>query len=184
MFGGAPPAVDVEGGDVGAEHVAAVLAVDSWRLSGRIGVQREDKGFSGALEWRQRGARFDLRITAPLNGGTFALAGDDARVSLILPDGQTHHATSAEALMNTHLGWTIPVSGARYWVRGVPAPQPAAAQQRHDSAGRLTDFAQAGWRISILDYQDEAEPALPRKLFLNRDTLKVRMVVKTWERLE
>lgn len=164
-----------------AARLAALRAYDNWRLSGRVGIQRGDEGFSADLEWRQHGALFDLRIIAPLNGGTFALQGSDTTVSLTTPAGEIFVAADAETLMAKHVGWVIPVSGARYWVRGIPAPQAAVEQERHDADGRWQDFAQSGWRISVLDYFEDLSPQLPRKLFLSRDTLKVRMVVKHWE---
>ena len=48
----------------------------------------------------------------------------------------------------------------------------AATQEIFDGQGRWTDFAQDGWRISILDYLENQQPHLPRKLFLARDTLQ------------
>ncbi len=164
-------------------HVQGLRAFNDWQLTGRIAVQREDQGFSADLDWRQRGNAFDLRIAAPLNGGTFALAGDDTRVTLLTPRGEQYSAADAESLMARHLGWVIPVSGARWWVRGMPEPGLSVEHERRDPLGRWSDFAQAGWRISILDYREDGEPVLPRKLFLARDALKVRVVVRRWEAL-
>lgn len=175
-------ATDTRATDATAAHTASVQAFTHWELRGRLAVQRADQGFSATLDWRERAGRFELRVAAPLNGGTFVLAGDADAVSLLLPDGERHVAASAEALMQTHLGWVLPVSGARHWIKGVPAPGARATQPYHDAAGRWTDFAQDGWRISILDYFDQPAPALPRKLFLLRDDLQVRLVIQHWER--
>lgn len=162
------------------DHRAQVLAVQQWQLHGRLAMQRGDTGFSGNLDWQQQRGAYELRVTAPLNGGIFALSGDHQRVSLLTPKGEVYQAISAEHLMQRHLGWTIPVSGAQYWVRGVPAPSTPASQPVFDQQGRWTDFAQQGWRVSVLDYFDELQPALPRKLFFSRDDLKVRIVIKRW----
>ncbi|MGE0485184.1 MAG: lipoprotein insertase outer membrane protein LolB [Gammaproteobacteria bacterium] len=164
-----------------AAHAARVRAVGTWRLAGRIAVQRDDQGVNAGLDWRQDGARFDLRVAAPLNGGTFALAGDDATVTLVSPDGERFTAASAEALMSAHLGWMLPVGGARWWVRGVPAPAVTASQEYFDDHGRWTDFEQSGWRVSVLDYVTVGELSLPRKLYLSQAGLQVRVVVKSWE---
>ncbi len=164
-----------------ADHRAAVAALDDWRLAGKLAVQRDDEGVSATLEWREQGDRFDLRLVAPLNGGTFQLSGAPGRVALATPEGEVFVAASAGDLVEQHLGWRLPVEGARWWVRGIPAPGSAATQEVFDAQGRWTDFAQDGWRISILDYLEDQQPHLPRKLFLARDTLKVRVVVKRWE---
>lgn len=151
-----------------------------WRLQGKIGVQHNDTGFSGALDWRQDGGRFDVRISAPLNGGTFALTGDQHAVLMLTPKGEAFKAASARELMQRHLGWSIPLTGASAWVRGIPAQPAAASQSRYDEHGRWLDFAEDGWRVSVLDYAADTTPALPRKLFLNRDELKVRLVIRQW----
>lgn len=170
-------------GEVIAAHdERAVTALDNWSLSGRLGVQHDDSGFSAGIDWRQRFEDFDIRLSAPLNGGTYRLSGEAGAVTIEKPDGESDRATSAEELMLRHLGWSIPVSGVRYWVRGLPAPNSEIAHQTKDELGRLTDFAQDGWRISILDHRKLGDLTLPRKLFLVHSTLKVRLVIKNWER--
>lgn len=167
----------------GAAHATRVTAFDAWRLTGRIAVQRDDQGFSADLEWRQDGPAFDLRVTAPLNGGTFRLLGAAGEVALATPDGNTYRAPDAESLMREHLGWSLPLDGARYWIRGVPGPHAPPAHEVTDDAGRWSDFEQDRWRVSVLDYTDLDGLALPRKLFLLRDDLRVRLVMRRWERL-
>lgn len=161
-----------------------VAAFADWRVAARLAVQRDDKGFSGDLEWRQAGEAFELRMMAPLNGGTFALAGNPTQVSLVTPKGKRYAAADAESLMQQHLGWSIALGGTRYWIRGLPRPGSATSTEVRDAAGRLTDFAQDGWRISILDYLEFDGMALPRRLFLSRDTLKVRIAIKQWQPLD
>lgn len=162
---------------------ARAAAFTDWRIAARLAVQRDDKGFSGDLDWRQAGTAFELRLMAPLNGGTFALAGDSGAVSLTTPKGERYAARDAETLMQQHLGWSIPLAGTRWWVRGLAAPGSGTASEVRDSAGRLTDFAQDGWRISILDYVVQDGMSLPKRLFLSHDTLKVRLAVKQWQAL-
>jgi len=168
--------------ELASSHLATVAALRNWRLTARIGVQRDNQGFSADLDWREQDGAFDLRLAAPLNGGTFALAGDADAVSLRAPKGEHYVADSAEALMQTHFGWALPVSGARHWIKGIPAPESTPTQEVRDAEGRWTDFAQDGWRVSIVDYTRVAGTSLPRKLFLNRDDMKVRLVIKAWER--
>lgn len=173
---------DAGPGPVPAAHAARVGAFEHWRLAGRVAVQRADQGFTADVDWRQNGQQFDLRVMAPLNGGTFRLSGDDGEVALTTPDGETHHAPDAATLMHAHLGWSLPLRGARYWIRGLPAPDGVFAQALGDERGRWTDFEQDRWRVSILDYVEFEGLDLPRRLFLARDELKVRFVIKQWER--
>jgi outer membrane lipoprotein LolB len=166
----------------GERHADQVRAFDDWRLAGRLAVQRADKGFSADINWRQSHHDFDLKVMAPLNGGTFHLNGGARKVELITPDGESFSAARPETLMQDHLGWSIPLDGTRYWIRGIPDPASAASQEITDEQGRWTDFEQNRWRVSILDYVKLDDIDLPRRLYLTRDDLKVRIVVKHWER--
>ncbi|MBK6657300.1 MAG: outer membrane lipoprotein LolB [Proteobacteria bacterium] len=171
-----PPAVDPH-----AAHLAALTSFKPWRLAGRIAVQREDKGFSADLAWREAGDDFSLRVAAPLNGGTYALSGNGRAVSLVSSKGDIFSAADAETLMQQHLGWALPLAGARYWVRGLPDPGRAVSAERLDASGRWTDFSQDGWHVSVTEYTHAAGRDLPKRLFLARDNFQVRMAIKTWE---
>ena len=169
--------------DKHAAHLAKVSSFSPWRLAGRIAVQREDKGFSADLDWREAGTDYSLRVAAPLNGGTYALSGNGKAVSLVSSKGDIFSAADPETLMREHLGWALPLSGARYWVRGIPDPDPAhpVSDERFDEAGRWTDFAQDGWRVNVLEYMHASDRDLPKRLTLSHDELRVRMAIKTWE---
>jgi outer membrane biogenesis lipoprotein LolB len=82
--------------------------------------------------------------------------------------------------MTTHLKWALPVAGARFWILGLPIPGHKVTQLSLDEQGRLSDLAQDGWRISVLEYQAVAGIDLPRRLFLLGDTLKLRLVITDW----
>ena len=163
------------------QHAEAVTALTQWRARGRLAVQRADTGFSADLDWRQAPQSFVLRVMAPLNGGTFSLIGGSAGVSVTTPKGVTDTAGDADELMRRHLGWSVPLGGVGFWLRGVPDPHQEATQEQLDADGRWTAFAQAGWRISILEYHVEDGLALPARLFLRQGDLQVRMVIKQWE---
>lgn len=169
--------------DLHVAHVDAISALRSWRLAGRLAVQAEVKGFSADLDWRETTTGFDLRVAAPLNRGTFALSGNTRAVSLVTPKGETYTAADAETLMRQHLGWALPLTGVRYWVRGLPDPALAVSAEHLDSAGRWRDFVQDGWQISVLEYRVAAGLDLPSRLSLSHDKLRVRMAIKRWERL-
>ncbi|MGE3773587.1 MAG: lipoprotein insertase outer membrane protein LolB [Gammaproteobacteria bacterium] len=164
-----------------AAHRDAVAALESFTVTGRVAIQRGSEGGGAKLRWRQHGAESDLRIMAPLAQGSFRLQGDAGQVVLNAPDGKQYRAASFEGLMAAHLGWSFPVDGARYWVRGIPDPRQPVTQLSLDAEGRLSDLAQAGWRISVLEYGSSASEALPKRLFLNAGDLKIRLAIDGWE---
>ncbi len=129
-------------------HRDAVSALERYTLTGRVAIQRGDEGGGAKLRWRQAGADSDLRIMAPLGQGTFKLVGNAGGVTLSAPDGKQYTAASFEALMAAHVGWSFPVDGARYWVRGLPDPRLPEDQLVLDEQGRLSDLAQARARAA------------------------------------
>jgi outer membrane lipoprotein LolB len=99
---------------------------------------------------------------------------------LSVPDGGRFVAGDAESLMREHLGWSIPVAGAEYWLRGLIAPDSEPTYVRRDETDLLTDLEQDGWRVSILKRTEVDGFDLPAKLFLHYRDLKVRIVVNSW----
>jgi len=166
---------------VPATDQARIAGIDSWRVDGRVAIQRGDEGWSAKLRWTKQVGHFQMRLIAPLGRGTYQLAGDGSRVELIVPDGRKFTADDAEDLMRRHLGWSIPVDGAEYWMRGLIAPGSEPGNVRRDDAGQLTDLEQDGWRVSVLKRTAVAGMALPAKLFMHYGDLKVRIVVAKWD---
>jgi len=159
-----------------AARVARLTPLNTFALNGRIAIQREGEGGQARVQWSQADERFDLRLSAPLGQGAYALTGSGDQVSLVTPDGQGYSAPDLDTLMATHLRWSLPVAGARYWVRGLPVPDRPVTQLNLDAQGRLLDLAQDGWRISVLEYEND----LPRKLFLLGKNLQLRIVIAAW----
>lgn len=161
-------------------HLATLNATTGFTLRGRVAVQRDAEGGQAALQWRQQADHFDLRIAAPLAQGTFHLQGAPGHAELTAPDGARYAAADVDTLMTEHLAWALPVSGARYWVLGIPMPGRPVTQLTLDAQGRLQDLAQDGWRISVLAYRDVAGTALPARLFLLGRDLTLRLAISSW----
>jgi outer membrane lipoprotein LolB len=153
---------------------------ETWTLDGRLAIQRGTEGGQARIHWAQTGSAFELKIIAPMSRGTYLMHGDADRVVLETPDHKRYEAPDLATLMTTHLRWNLPVAGARYWVLGIPAPGEAPTNLLLDAAGRLTDMAQDGWRISVLDYQTVGTQTLPRRLFLTANDLQLRLAITQW----
>ncbi|MGH8467952.1 MAG: lipoprotein insertase outer membrane protein LolB [Gammaproteobacteria bacterium] len=162
-------------------HRGEIDALRRWSLHGRVAVQTPRDGWQAGLQWRQAGEGFSLRIAAPLGQGTYGLDGDASGVVMRTPDNKSLTARDAETLLSEQLGWTLPVAGLHYWVRGIPDPEAPVSRLQLDPLGRMIDLEQSGWRISVLSYGHSGKLDLPLKLFLHSDELKVRMVVQSWE---
>lgn len=158
---------------------AELLDLNRFTIAGRLGIQSDQEGWHVSLRWQQDGEHFHMLFSAPLGQGSAQLEGDEREVTLTAADGRRWVAANAESLVAQVIGTPLPVTGLRYWVRGVPAPD-SAATHGLDGQGRLQWLEQAGWRIAYRAYQTVEGRELPSKLFMENAQYKVRLVVDTW----
>lgn len=164
------------------EHRQQILnKLDLWTITGRVAVQSGQEGWSATLYWRQDREKYAMRFISPLGQGTYQLYGDNRQVSLLTADNKLFQASDAESLLMDNLGWSVPLHGLRYWVRGVPEPGIETENIIIDDEGRMTDLQQSGWRISISRYIELDGTDLPGKLFMSNDRFKLRIVVQDWK---
>jgi len=156
-------------------------AMSSWQFNGRISLTRGEEGWHAGLHWQEQAGSFYLRVSGPLGQGGFQLNGDARGVVLVDADGQTFAALDADALLVQVTGWQLPVTGLRYWVRGLPAPAAGKVQAVHDEAGQLRHLEQSGWTINYQRYQVVEGVSLPAKLQLAHEDIAVRIVIDQWQ---
>jgi outer membrane lipoprotein LolB len=150
-----------------------------WEIRGRVSLIKGEQGWHASLNWREDAGRYRLDLSGPLGQGAVRVQGDDAGVLLQTADGRDYVAQDADALVQKVTGWQFPVTGIRYWVRGVPVPGEQAVVESDDS-GRLVHLVQSGWDIRYDRFQDLEGRAWPTRLRLTADDLSVRLVVDEW----
>lgn len=159
-------------------HQAELATLDVWSIQGRVATGQL-LGWTGNLSWRQRGERFDVRLSGPLGAGGFRASGTLERVTIRTSDGtfQTKHP---QRLVQRTLGWQFPLRPLRYWARGVPAPGDYASISVN-AHGRLIGLKQNGWQVSYLEYATQSgRPALPRRIVLANGETRIRLVIARW----
>lgn len=160
----------------------ALASYDSWDMHSRAVVKLEAAAYNIGIRWQRDAANFEMLLEAPFGQGVFRIessVGDVYR--LRLPDGQVFENLTAEALLEDVIGWSLPISGLEYWIRGMPRPG-SEYSHRVAADGRTRSISQDRWSISYLDYFDQPQyPRLPRKVELVSDTITVRLVVERWQ---
>ena len=180
---GLGPQESVEGpGDAGdwKTHKAHISEVDGWQISGKIGIQAPQDSGSGTLFWLQRQDYFDIRLSGPLGRGATRLTGRPDAVALEVAGQGRFEAESPEALVESQLGWQLPVSNLLWWVRGLPAPD-SRSRIALDASGRLASLQQDGWDVQYLGYVEEDGYTLPNRIKLAGKDLRITLVVKDWQ---
>jgi outer membrane lipoprotein LolB len=147
-------------------------------LNGRIAVIQTDRRDSAGLRWTHDADTDEVLLLAPL-GQTMARITADAQGVALEAEGKTHTARDAESLTRQLLGWQLPLSGLRYWVAALPAPN-GEFDSEQDKEGRMSVLYQQGWVIRYTRYTGAGRDALPLRLSLQREGIEVLVLIDEW----
>jgi outer membrane lipoprotein LolB len=159
---------------------AALAAFDGWQATGRVAVRTEQDGWSASFDWREAGGRGELGVRGPFGAGAARIT---RTASLVRIESATTEPLEVPAPFDAlepalveRLGVPLPLAPLRWWLLGVPAPD-------SPSVGTGASFEQSGWRVRVDEYSSLAgAPApLPRRLVIERDATRIRVVVDRWE---
>ncbi len=155
------------------------IGIERFNLSGRVGIQHEQEGYSGSLKWQHGLASDDLLILNPLGQGIARITKDATGISLTTAQGETFRAPDAERLTQQVLGWPLPLDGLQYWVLGLPSP--AAPYEIEKNERHITRIKQQGWQIEYLSFKSETGNLLPAKMVLQQGALEIKLIIDKWE---
>jgi outer membrane lipoprotein LolB len=161
------------------ERRAQLQTLESYALQGRVAVAAGSEGFSARLHWQQQGARTSLALDGPLGVGGVRVVADGSALNVTNSQGTALDSDAARAELRTRLGFDPPLASLRYWVLGVPDPAMPATENL-DAQQRLASLSQDGWDIQYTDYVNSAGAWLPRRLSIQREGVRVRLIVDDW----
>ncbi len=157
-----------------------IKAISAWTVRGRIAVQMAQKGGSASLFWQQKDQNYAIELFGPLGAGAVYLNGTPGQIILTDSKGEHLQATTPEILLRHELGWNLPVSNLKYWIRGVPVQNQAHATQFNDQ-GLLSQLQQDGWTINYLTYSSVKNLNLPQQIMLEGQGLVVKIIIDSWQ---
>jgi outer membrane lipoprotein LolB len=152
----------------------ALLALKTWKLEGRIGVQTREDGWSANLFWEHEGGQERLRISGPFSQGMVSIIVQKDLIYINEGHGAAQSSTDPEALLQARLGFAVPLRSLRYWVLGAPNPETPFTPLT--GAG----FAQEGWRLAFQEFIQQDGLELPRKFSVANPSVKLKLIVDAW----
>jgi outer membrane lipoprotein LolB len=158
---------------------ASLQGRNTFELNGRIAVAASQDGFNAKLRWQQQGTRAQLALDGPLGVGGVRITSDGESLSVVNARGEQLDSDAARREIESKLGFQPPLASLRYWVLGVPDPSHPADEQLDDSK-RLATLSQDGWQIDYGAYTEVRGQALPSKVTMKRDDVRVRLIVDGW----
>ena len=152
----------------------------AWSLRGRVSLVHGEQGWHAGMNWQETAGHYRLDLSGPLGQGALQITGAvDGMSRLQTANGEQYTARDADALVLTVTGWQLPVSGLRFWVRGIPAPG-GDATMTTDDRGRLARLRQSGWDITYSRYQAAAGRDWPSRMRLEDTDISVTLIVDEW----
>jgi outer membrane lipoprotein LolB len=174
-----PPARAPSAAEPWEARRAALQSRETFDLTGRIAVAAAQEGFNAKLRWQQQGKQSDLALDGPLGVGGVRIESNGDSLKVINSRGEQLDSAAAKREIEARLGFEPPIASLRYWVLGVPDPSHPADEVLDDSK-RLATLKQDGWQIDYGSYADVQGQALPSKVTLTRENIRVRLVVDGW----
>ncbi|AZN37379.1 lipoprotein insertase outer membrane protein LolB [Iodobacter ciconiae] len=148
-----------------------------YSASGRVALKIANERHYAQFDWHQLNEQSELLLSGPLGQTAAELRFSPGSASLRDAYQRETKANSADELIAEALGWPLPVSGLRWWLRGEADPELAITSQSNTENGRL--LLQSGWKIESSDYR--GQPSLPYRLTLSRSDLEMKVVISEWQ---
>jgi outer membrane lipoprotein LolB len=152
-----------------------------FQLHGRVAVAAGGEGFNANLHWTQDGARSEVTLEGPLGVGGAKLTATGDELTVVTSSGERVESAAAHAELAARLGFDPPLSSLRYWVLGVPDPTQPSTESLDPAQQRLSGLTQAGWHVQYQSYESAGAEALPARMILQREAVRVRLLVDSWQ---
>jgi outer membrane lipoprotein LolB len=162
------------------EHHDILMAIDHWQVQGKIGLRIPNNSGSMYFNWKQGGENWAIHLSGPLGQGATWIRGNAMGVSLQAGDKVPIYADSADQLMQSSLGWSLPIKSLHYWIRGFPDPATALDSIEKDESNNLSRLSQSGWDIVYARHQDIDGWTLPKKIIATNSDIRVTIIIKNW----
>ena len=157
------------------------MQLDSWRLNGRIAISTESDSWMAKVYWEQNGPTYQLRINTSFGQGAFLLEGDDNGVVMRTADNKTFTAPDPDTLVAEVLKIALPITNLHFWIRGLPSANSSPSWYTFNKAGHLHRLRQDGWELDYKRYVKVQGIDLPKKIFLEDQQFKIKIVISKWD---
>jgi outer membrane lipoprotein LolB len=149
------------------------LEAGHWQLQGRLLLKGDDV-LTANIQWQHDALVDDLRLAGMLGLGAVRITLSESEITLDQGQGNKKVSRDIDAFIAQEIGFIVPISALRFWVLGVPL-QNEPVRQFADG------FEQFGWRIKYRGYLQTTVGAMPYKISVTKNSLKLKLIVDQWE---
>lgn len=155
-------------------------SLQTFSLSGRFSLQHHGSAHSGRIDWRHDVDRDELIVSSPFGQAVAELLSDADGARLTTGDGRSYRAETPEELLQTVLGYPLPLRQLLAGLRGQGWDDRLIER---DDLGRPVHWHDQEWRVAY-QYDSDDPQALPGKLLAERPgDLQLRLRIDAWASL-
>ncbi|MCI0655233.1 MAG: lipoprotein insertase outer membrane protein LolB, partial [Methylococcaceae bacterium] len=163
-----------------AEIRRQLAGLETWRMDGRVGVRSEDESWHAGLVWSHDRDVDRLYLSGPFGQGALNIKVSEHYIRVASADGTVEESGDPEQLLESMIGFAVPVPALRYWLLGLSYPF-AESHSEYDRLGRLIKLNQLGWVAEYQDYQTNQRWSVPRKLSVVNKSTRLKLVIDDWQ---
>ncbi len=154
--------------------------IEHWCMSGRSAAKYADSGWQAGVHWCQVGNHSKLELSGPMGLGSVLLSYHLGELWIRESTDHVSITHQPQRLLQSRLGFSVPLSALRFWLMGIAEPGAIDYQQR-DSDGQLNLLRQHDWVVIYDNYTMVDGYQLPGKIKLTKDAVSLKIVVDEWQ---
>lgn len=156
--------------------------IHNWEIQGRTVITQGKEGWNVGLYWQEKDNNYQIKLTGPFSQGGVTLDGNQENVTLTMSNGKQFSASTPEKLIADIVGWKLPVSALRDWVRGLPYSEQSIDLVKYNDDGKIIYLEQQGWSVEFKRYIPFENYSMPAKVFIKHPELSIRLIIADWDR--
>ena len=176
----------------------------SWKFKGVVGISMPGQAEQASVSWNKEPKQYQIKLSGPFGLGNVEIQHKAGVYELIDEKGHVYTNSDPEALLEQITGWTLPLSGADFWVLGLIKPERildattstsntlsgsirksnsnSGLNYSLNNYGSLDKLQQNGWDIDYRQYRVFNGVMLPVQIiFYNKSKqLRIKLVIQNW----
>jgi len=145
-----------------------------WSFTGRVAFSDEKESFSSSISWKHQQSQDELEFVGPFGQGRTLIKLTDDSVVVDYGDKRMQSVGNVDELVSRYTGIKMPVSALKYWVLGLVTPDTEYVEIENG-------FMQLGWTIKYQQMQAVEVLDLPRKIRVEKNKVKLKLIIKDWD---
>ena len=157
--------------------------LDHWTLTGKLAIFLENDRQTANIYWKQQGDNYSIQLSTFIGTRILQVTKNEQGVEIINNDDEVFTGQDANTLIKQlSPGLDLPISALQQWIKSNPANasyQLNDQQQVSDILG--FDASQNIWEVSFQQYQNFSGIALPKRVDLKRDNIRLKIAINQWK---